>query len=244
MLVKDCMTKHPLMAQPTMTILEAQRYMANNNIRHLPVVGKGKRLLGLVSQQTLLIQPAKLDSLNIWEFSRFLSNLPVREVMVKVKDIIAIEKDGTIEEASRLMVEKQIGCLPVLEEDIVVGLLTEFDLLSKLMELVGAREPGVRVTVRMPNVKGEIAKLIGSASLEDKAGEYPPLVAPLLPRTRPSGMRLLRFGMFRKRRSLTFWIKLKAWKSWTFGRRRRPSPPFQARSFSLMHGRYIGTHEK
>lgn len=137
MLVKDCMLKHPLMAQPTMPILKAQRYMANNNIRHLPVVGKGKRLLGLVSRQTLLIQPAKLDSLNVWEISRFLSILTVGDVLVKVKDIITIEKDETIEEASRLMVEKQIGCLPVLEEDIVVGLLTEFDLLSKLMELVG-----------------------------------------------------------------------------------------------------------
>ena len=161
MLVKDCMTKHPLMAQPTMPILEAQRYMAENNIRYLPVVGKGKRLLGLVSRQTLLIQPAKLDSLNVWEISRFLSNLTVGDVLVKVKDIITIEKDEAIEEAARIMVEKQIGCLPVLEEGVVVGILTEIDLLSKLMEMVGAQEPGLRVTVRMPNVKGEIAKLIG-----------------------------------------------------------------------------------
>jgi len=41
MLVKHCTTKHPLMAQPTMPILEAQRYMIENNIRHPPVVGKG-----------------------------------------------------------------------------------------------------------------------------------------------------------------------------------------------------------
>ena len=161
MLVKDCMTKHPLMVEPTMPVLEAQRYMAENNVRHLPVIGKGKRLLGLVSRQTLLIQPAKLDSLNVWEISRFLSNLTIREVMVKVKEIITIEKDEAIEEAARIMVENNIGCLPVLEESVVVGILTQINLLSKLMEMVGAREPGLRVTVRMPNVKGEIAKLIG-----------------------------------------------------------------------------------
>ncbi len=161
MLVKDCMTKHPLMVEPTMPVIEAQRYMAENNVRHLPVIGKGKRLLGLVSRQTLLIQPAKLDSLDVWEISRFLSNLTIREVMVKVKEIITIEKDETIEEAARIMVENNIGCLPVLEESIVVGILTEINLLSKLMEMVGSREPGLRVTVRMPNVKGEIAKLIG-----------------------------------------------------------------------------------
>jgi acetoin utilization protein AcuB len=197
MLVKDCMTKHPLMVEPTMPVLETQRYMAENNVRHLPVIGKGKRLLGLVSRQTLLIQPAKLDSLDVWEISRFLSNLTIREVMVKVKEIITIEKDETIEEAARIMVENNIGCLPVLEESIVVGILTEINLLSKLMEMVGAREPGLRVTVR--NL---------------------PSAAPLLPRTRPSGMRLLRFGMCLKRRSLLLWGRSKGRKSWTFGRRR------------------------
>ncbi len=44
MLVKGCMTKHPLVAQPTRLTLEAQCYMTENNIRHPPVVGKGKRL--------------------------------------------------------------------------------------------------------------------------------------------------------------------------------------------------------
>ena len=39
MLVKDYMTRHPLMAEPAMPIVEAQRYMGENNIRHLPVVG-------------------------------------------------------------------------------------------------------------------------------------------------------------------------------------------------------------
>jgi len=57
MLVKDYMTRHPLMADPTMSIVEAQRYMGENNIRHLPIVGDGKRLLGdgqfLDSEHTL-----------------------------------------------------------------------------------------------------------------------------------------------------------------------------------------------
>lgn len=47
MLIKDYMTKHPIMVEPTMPIIEAQRYMGENNIRHLPIVGRGKRLLGL-----------------------------------------------------------------------------------------------------------------------------------------------------------------------------------------------------
>ena len=80
MLVKDYMTRHPLMAQPTMSIVEAQRYMGENNIRHLPVVGDGKLLLGLVTRQTLLVDPGRLGSLDLWEIARTLTGLTVGEV--------------------------------------------------------------------------------------------------------------------------------------------------------------------
>ena len=166
MLVKDYMTKHPLMVQPTMSVVEAQRYMGENNIRHLPIVGKGKQLLGLVTRQTLLVQPATLGSLNVWEITRFLYDLTIGDVMVKAKDVITIEKDATIEEAARIMVEKKIGCLPVLDEGVVIGIITEIDLLAELMEMMATRVPGVRVTVRMPNQKGELAKLVSAISTQ------------------------------------------------------------------------------
>ena len=62
MLVKDYMTRHPLMAQPDMPIVEAQRFMGENNIRHLPIVGDGKRMLGLITRQVLLVDPGRLGS--------------------------------------------------------------------------------------------------------------------------------------------------------------------------------------
>ncbi|MFH1927867.1 MAG: CBS domain-containing protein, partial [Chloroflexota bacterium] len=148
MLVKDYMTKHPLLVSPTMSIVEAQRFMGENSVRHLPVTEKGKRLLGLVTRQTLLLQPATLSSLNVWEITRFLSNLTVGDVMVK--NVITAEKDSTIEEAACIMVENKIGCLPVLEDGVVIGIITEIDLLAQLMEMMATRVPGVRVTVRMP----------------------------------------------------------------------------------------------
>lgn len=164
MLVKDYMTKHPLMVEPTMSIVEAQRLMGENNIRHLPVTGKGKRLLGLLTRQALLLQPAELGSLNVWEITRFLSNLTVGDVMVK--NVITAEKDSTIEEAACIMVENKIGCLPVLEDGVVIGIITEIDLLAQLMEMMATRVPGVRVTVRMPNHIGELAKLVSAISAQ------------------------------------------------------------------------------
>ena len=164
MLVKDYMTKHPLMVEPTMSIVEAQRLMGENDIRHLPVTGKGKRLLGLLTRQALLLQPAELGSLNVWEISRFLSKLTVGDVMVK--DVITVGKDATLEDAARIMVENKIGCLPVLEEGVVVGIITEIDLLAQLMDMMATRVPGVRVTVRMPNQIGELTKLVSAISAQ------------------------------------------------------------------------------
>lgn len=224
MLVKDYMTKHPLMVQPTMSVVEAQRYMGENNIRHLPIVGKGKQLLGLVTRQTLLVQPATLGSLNVWEITRFLSNLTVGDVMVKAKDVITVEKDATIEEAARIMVENKIGCLPVLDEGVVIGIITEIDLLAELMEMMATRVPGVRVTVRMPDVKGELAKLVGAIS-DQGWGILACGGAPAPKRIRANGMRWSRFGTCLEKRSSLLWRKSKVRKSWTCVKYRASANP-------------------
>ena len=159
MLVKDYMTRHPLMAEPDMTIVEAQRYMGENNIRHLPVVGDGKSLLGLITRQALLVDPGRLGSLDVWEIARYLTGLTVKEEMVKARDVITVGQDATLEEAARIMVENKVGCLPVVEEGIVVGIITDTDLLAQLTDLLGGNVPGVRVTVRVPDRIGEFAKV-------------------------------------------------------------------------------------
>ncbi|MGB9592631.1 MAG: CBS domain-containing protein, partial [Anaerolineae bacterium] len=108
MLVKDYMTRHPFVAEPSMSIVEAQRLMGENNIRHLPVVGEGKRLLGLVTRSSLLVDPRRLSSLDVWEIARYLSGLTVRDVMIKARDVITIHPDATIEDAARIMVERKV----------------------------------------------------------------------------------------------------------------------------------------
>ncbi len=162
MLVKDYMTRHPLMAGPEMSIIEAQKYMGENKIRHLPVVGDGKRLLGLVTRQTLMVDPSRLNSLNVWEIARALSSLTVKDVMIKVPNVITVSQEETIEDAALLMVQKRIGCLPVVERGILVGIITEVDLLAQLAEMMSTHARGVRVTVRMPDVAGELAKLVAA----------------------------------------------------------------------------------
>jgi acetoin utilization protein AcuB len=162
MFVKDYMTRHPVMVEPTMSVVEAQGIMAEAKVRHLPVIGSGKRLVGLVTRERMRIPPTQLASLNVWEITRFLSNLTVKDVMVKGKDVITIGPHATLEEAAQIMVENKIGSLPVLEEGVVVGIITDMDMMVQLTDLLGGGVPGVRVTIRMPNRKGELAKVTGA----------------------------------------------------------------------------------
>src|SRR5262245_28141497 len=161
MLVKDYMTRHPIMIEPTRRVIEAQRLMGENNIRHLPVVADGKRLLGLVTRQRLAIRPDQLGSMDVWDLTRYLQDLTVGKIMIAGKNLSTIAPDATIEEAADLMIAHKISGVPVIEEgNVVVGIITETDLLVELRNLLGAIDPGWRVVVRVPDRDGEFRKLI------------------------------------------------------------------------------------
>ena len=162
MLVKDCMMRHPAMISPDAQATEAQQVMAENKIHHLPVVGDGKRLVGLLTHRRLALEPDKLGSLDVWEIGRYLHGLKVKKIMIPAEQVHTIEPDRTIERAARYLEEFEIGCLPVVDEDdVVVGLITETDLLRSYQEMLGLPVPGVRVTMRMPDQFGEFNKLMG-----------------------------------------------------------------------------------
>ena len=84
--------------------------------------------------------------------------------MVKAKDLVTIGPDATLEEAAQTMAENRFGCLPVVEENVVVGIITETDMLVQLADLLGGYVSGVRVTVRLPGKIGGYAKVINAIS--------------------------------------------------------------------------------
>ncbi|MBU0702829.1 MAG: CBS and ACT domain-containing protein [Chloroflexi bacterium] len=158
MLVKERMTLHPLTMDPTVSITEAHRYMKENNIRHLPIVGKNDKLVGLVTRETLMqAMPSSVTTLSVWEMNYALSKVKTRDVMVR--DVITVEEDVSIEKAARIMAENKIGCLPVMRNGSLVGIITDTDMLSTLMELMGARQAGVRLTLQAPDAPGALAKI-------------------------------------------------------------------------------------
>jgi acetoin utilization protein AcuB len=140
-----------------MPINEALNLMRREHIRRAPVIKDGK-LVGIVSDKDLLnASPSPATSLSIWEMNYLLSKIMVRDVMTK--KVRTVNKDTPIEEAARIMSDNKIGGLPVMSNGRVVGIVTETDLFKIFLELMGAREIGVRVTALVPEKLGELADL-------------------------------------------------------------------------------------
>ena len=160
MFVRDWMTKDPLVVSPKTSVEEAIRLMRQNRLRHLPVVKKKNRLVGIVTQTDLLqASPSPATSLSVWEINFLLAKMQVRDAMTK--PVIVVEEECPLEEAALVMAEHKIGCLPVVRDDRLVGIITETDLFNIFVEQLGARSTGVRLTLLVRDVKGELARLTG-----------------------------------------------------------------------------------
>jgi acetoin utilization protein AcuB len=167
MLVKEIMTPNPVIIEPDMPVTRAQRLMKEDQIRHLPVVREGKGLVGLITRDALnRALPSELSSLSIWEINYQLANIKARDVMVK--KVITVTEDVTVEDAARIMIERKIGSLPVMRSGELVGIVTDTDLLRALSNLMGWRQPGVRITVQVPDEKGELARV--ATAIANKGG--------------------------------------------------------------------------
>jgi acetoin utilization protein AcuB len=91
-----------------------------------------------------------------------LNKITVSEVMVK--NVLTVTEDTPIEQAARIMADNKIGGLPVMRDGGIVGIITETDLFKMFLELLGAREMGIRVTVLVVEKPGELAKLTKAVS--------------------------------------------------------------------------------
>jgi acetoin utilization protein AcuB len=148
---------------PEMPIQEAQKRMREEHVRRFPVVDKHGRLIGIVSERDLLhAAPSDATSLSIWEINYLLSKITVDQVMTR--EVITVTEDTTLEEAARIMADNKIGGLPVIQDGKLVGIITETDLFKIFLEMLGARETGVRLTVLIPIDHSELAKLTKAIS--------------------------------------------------------------------------------
>lgn len=157
MLVGERMSHPVISIQPDMPIVDALNLMKRERIRRCPVVKDGK-MVGIVSDKDLLnASPSPATSLSVWEMNYLLSKIQVRDVMTR--KVLSVTDDTPIEEAAMIMADNKIGGLPVMQNDNLIGIITETDLFKIFLELMGARQMGVRVTVKIHEEKGQLARI-------------------------------------------------------------------------------------
>lgn len=125
--VKEWMSTTPVTAHPTTSLPDAHKIMTENNIRRLPVVDKNNKLVGIVSMSDVReAEPSDATTLSIYELNYLLAKLTIEKVMTT--NVVTVFPDSTIAQAAKMMLEKKIGGIPVVEGETLVGIITESDI--------------------------------------------------------------------------------------------------------------------
>lgn len=154
MLVKDWMTTNVHTVTPKNSFAEALRLMKEKKIKHLPVV-EGKKVVGMVSDRDIKqFGPSKATSLDIYELNYLLDKTLIKDVMVS--PVLTVPAETPVEEAAMTLFDKNIGCLPVIENNELVGIITDRDMYRVLVEISGVRHGGVRISLAIEDKPGSI----------------------------------------------------------------------------------------
>jgi CBS domain-containing protein len=126
-IVREIMMGSPVTLKPDDSLQLASELISLGRLRHIPIVDNGK-LLGVVSERDLMGRAAdRILNLKNRSRSALLKSVMIKEVMQR--RVLTVEPDTPIREAAHLMAEKKIGCLPVLSDGSLVGLVTTTDIL-------------------------------------------------------------------------------------------------------------------
>ncbi|MBI2963550.1 MAG: CBS domain-containing protein [Deltaproteobacteria bacterium] len=138
MKAKDIMQKDVLTLRVDDDLDIVDNVMALGRIRHLPIVDRHERLVGILTQRDLLrASVASVFGLRRSTEREWLAGIPVRQVMSS--DVTSVRPDAELAEVVDLMVRKKFGCLPVVEDGRLVGLVTETDCLLCLRDLLASK---------------------------------------------------------------------------------------------------------
>jgi len=165
MLVGERMSRPVITVSPETTLEQALETMQKNKVRRLPVVNRRGELVGIISEGVILrALPSDATTLSVWEVRDMVRKLTISKYMTE--DVVTVTEDTPIEEAACIMVDRHISGLPVMRNGSLVGFISDKDILTTLIELMGARDGGVRLTAMVtqrPGVLMSISKAIYEA---------------------------------------------------------------------------------
>lgn len=153
MLIKDVMHSPVLTVDTSVTLEAAYHIMLQRNIRHIPVTQEG-RLAGMITDRDIRLATSPFAAGGAQPI-----DTPVGQVMAR--PVVTGDPLDPVEEAARVMRQRKIGALPILDGDTLVGIVTGIDLLDALLRLTGVQKPSGRLEVCLDDRPGELARLSG-----------------------------------------------------------------------------------
>ncbi len=158
MLVRDRMSPDPVTITTDTSLKEALDLVRSKPFRHLPVLDESGELVGIVTEKSLVYaSPTPTTTLSVFEVDYILSRTKVGQIIQG--QVVTVEPDLPIEEAARVMIDHQIGCLPVVENGKLVGIISDTDIVRVFVEGMGGGYPSLRVTVVVPEEVGSLARV-------------------------------------------------------------------------------------
>lgn len=125
-LVRDCMSTELVTVEQQQSVADAASLMRDRRVRHLPVLDTDGSLVGVISHRDLLGSAlGPVSWLTDDEQAQALSEMLCRELMTP--DVVTTSPDTPLADAAAVLLARRIGCLPVLSDAALVGMLTESD---------------------------------------------------------------------------------------------------------------------
>ena len=134
MLVRDIMTTDLTTLQENESLLDATLIFARSSLRHIPILNATK-LAGIVTERDLKhYTPSILSGIPAEEYNRLMESTPLSKIMTR--DPVTISPDSPVSEAARMLYDRRIGCLLVVEDGELKGIITTTDMLKLLVHLL------------------------------------------------------------------------------------------------------------
>jgi len=158
LLVENWMNPNVITVDADDSMLDATKILKEHNIRHLPVLEKGK-LVGVITDRDLKrASPSDATALEAHELLYLIANIKVREIMTR--NPITVPYNFTIEEAAETLLQAKISGMPVVDKDgDVIGTITQTDLFKVLISLTGVGKKGVQFAFLLEDRAGSIKEV-------------------------------------------------------------------------------------
>ena len=153
------MKRNPVFVDEGDSMKKAMDLLKEHEIRHLPVLKDGERLVGILSERDIKqASPSPATALEIREIYYLLDKIKVKQIMTRRP--YTVSSTAPIEEAALILREKKIGCLPVVDDGKLVGILTETDIIDAFIAGMGVSGPGYRIELVRRNRPGKLLDLL------------------------------------------------------------------------------------